>query len=295
MRAKRTQLRGWIWTAWLIAAFFSLEFLDGPLYGILVPLSALLLALIVREKAPTVIRRVDWVDLAVIIGLYLGVVGLFRLAFVGFTTANVLGLFLSFAGGLLLGVIGPVVYTVWIRHRTLADLGLTLANWRPAVGLGLLLAGVQFALTLWGYRMPEPVDWVPLLVMSLVVGLFEAVFFRGFLQGRLQASVGRIAGVGIAAAMYSLYHVGYGMEGEEMIFLFGLGVVYGIAYALVRNILVLWPLLTPMGSLFNNLQGGDIDLPWASIAGFADVLAVMGLAVWLAHRRQVRHPAEEVG
>ena len=29
------------------------------------------------------------VDLAVITGLYLGVVGLFRLAFVGFTTANV--------------------------------------------------------------------------------------------------------------------------------------------------------------------------------------------------------------
>lgn len=77
----------------MIAALVSLEFLDRPLYGILIPLSALLLALIVREKAPTLIH----------------------LAFVGFTTANVPGLFPSFAGGLLLGVIGPVVYRSGFR------------------------------------------------------------------------------------------------------------------------------------------------------------------------------------
>ena len=39
-----------------------------------------------------------------------------RLAFEGFTTDRVAGLFLSFAGGLLVGVIGPLVYQVWWRH-----------------------------------------------------------------------------------------------------------------------------------------------------------------------------------
>lgn len=62
--------------------------------------------------------------------------------------------------------------------------------------------------------------------------------------------------------------------------------VYAVAFALARNILVLWPLLTPLGALFNNLEAGDIDLPWASIAGFADVLAVMGLVVWLGRRHE---------
>ena len=33
-----------------------------------------------------------------------------------------------------------------------------------------------------------------------------------------------------------------------MVFLFGLGVLYAVAFALVRNVLVLWPLLTPLGS-----------------------------------------------
>ena len=45
--------------------------------------------------------------------------GRLRLAFGVFTTDNVLGLFLSFATGMLLGVVGPVVYQVWVRGRDL--------------------------------------------------------------------------------------------------------------------------------------------------------------------------------
>ena len=71
------------------------------------------------------------------------------------------------------------------------------ANWRQTALLGLLFAAVQFSLTLFGFDLPtDPVDWVPLPVMSLTVGLFEAVFFRGFVQTRLEASFGPIAGVG---------------------------------------------------------------------------------------------------
>jgi hypothetical protein len=71
-----------------------------------------------------------------------------------------------------------------------------------------------------------------------------------------------------------------------MVFLFALGVVYGIAYACVNNVLVLWPVLIPLGSFFNNLQSGGFELPWLSIAGFVDVMAVMFTAIWLAHRRE---------
>jgi hypothetical protein len=56
----------------------------------------------------------------------------------------------------------------------------------------------------------------------------------------------------------------------------------------VNNVLVLWPLLIPLGSFYNSLQSGEIDLPWASIAGFVDVMAIMFTAVWLAHHRQRR-------
>jgi hypothetical protein len=238
-------------------------------------------------RAPTRDRG----DLPVIIGLFVTVTALLALAFRGFGTDNVLGLFLSFAAALLVGVAGPVVHTVWIRGRPLADLGLRVGSWRTTVGLALLFAGVQFALTLWGLDLPAPVDWVPLLVMALVVGVFESVFFRGFVQNRLEEQLGPVWGIGGAATLYGLYHVGYGMGLDEMLFLTGLGVVYAVAFALARSVLVLWPLLTPLGSFFANVEAGDIELPWASIMGFLDVLGLMVLVLWLARRHLARRAA----
>jgi hypothetical protein len=134
------------------------------------------------------------------------------------------------------------------------------------------------------------VDWVPLLSMSLTVGVFESIFFRGFVQGRLEASFGTVPAVAGAAALYALYHVGYGMGAEEIAFLFGLGIVYAVAYRISGNVLVLWPLLIPMGSFFAQLESGELtgQLPWAAIAGFADVIGLMAAVIWFAHRRERR-------
>jgi uncharacterized protein len=279
------------WVGFVTVAMLALDRLPLATWGWVVPAAAALLAAIM---APLV-RSVDWVrvrpdvrDLALIGGLYITVVALLRLAFVGFGTANLWGLFSSYAAALLFGVTGPLIYTVWLRRRPLRTLGLGMHNLRATLMLGAVLAALQFAMTLGRTDLPAPVDWVPLLVMSLMVGLFEAIFFRGFIQARLQASFGTIAGVAGAAGLYALYHVGYGMRIDEIQFLFGLGVVYAIIYRLVDNILVLWPLLIPLGSFFNNLQAGDIELPWASIAGFADIMAVMALVIWLAFRHQRR-------
>lgn len=284
----------WAWPAFLVLALLFLGTGNGALYGVAVPLAALGIALALPGSRQSA-RNIDRQDLAAIAGLYVGVVALFTLAFRVFTQDSVAGLFLAFAAGMLLGVVGPIVYTVWVRHRPLSDLGLTRSNLRPAVTLGLALGGVQFAMTLWGYTLPQPVDWVPLLVLSLTVGLFEAVFFRGFIQTRLASSLGPIGGVGGASALYALYHVGYGMGPAEMLFLFGLGVVYGVAFAVVHNIAVLWPLLIPLGSFYNNLESGDIRMPWAAIFGFADVLALMATAVWLAARHHRRDTSPAAG
>jgi uncharacterized protein len=277
-----------IWPAWLIGALLFLAVGNGLIYGVVVPLTAGLLVLLAPGLAPSAGRRIDAQDVRAVLLLYIGVVAALYLAFQVFSTERTLGLFLCYAVGLIVGVVGPVIYTVWMRRRPLADLGLTTKNWRQAVGLGLVLGAIQFFLTLYGYALPAPIDWVPLLSMSLMVGLFEAIFFRGFIQTRLSASFGPIPGVLAAALLYALYHVGYGMGLGEMAFLFALGLVYGIAYACVKNVLVLWPVLIPLGSFYNNLQSGSIELPWASIAGFVDVMAIMFAAIWLAHRRERR-------
>ena len=287
VRLDKSQLVGVGWTTWVVLALLILPVLDGPAYGGVVAVSALILA-VIPGTVPRVARARDLPDLVAAAALYVTVVALMRLAFVGFTTDNTLGLFLSFASALVLGAAGPVVYTSWMRRRPLSTLGLQAGDLRRTASLALLFAGVQFALTLWGYDLPAPVDWVPLLVMALVVGVFESIFFRGFIQNRLEEQFGTAVGIGGAAALYGLYHVGYGMGTDELLFLIGLGVVYAVAFALTRSVLVLWPLLTPLGSFFAQLEAADIELPWASILGFADVLAMIVAAIWLARRHQTR-------
>jgi membrane protease YdiL (CAAX protease family) len=269
----------------VIGALLLLDLLDLRTWALAVTAAAAILALASSPAQPHRGHAFDARDLRAVAILYVAIVGLFRLAFEVFTTDSLIGLFLAFATGLVLGVVGPIVYQVWGRGRTLESLGIGGHHLRETIALGVVLAGVQFSVTMWGYDLPSPEDWVPLLLMSLTVGIFEAVFFRGFAQNCLEASFGTAPGIAAAAALYALYHIGYGMGIDQMVFLFGLGVVYAIAFALTRNVLVLWPLLTPLGAFFNNLEAGDIELPWASVAGFTDVAAVMGFAIWVGYRK----------
>jgi len=78
------------------------------------------------------------------------------------------------------------------------------------------------------------------------------------------------------------------MGSSEMVFLFGLGLVYAVAFRLTRSVLALWPLLIPMGSFYNNVDTGDIELPWASMIGFGELLVVMLAVVAVALRRERR-------
>ncbi len=206
---------GLVWLLFVLGSLSVLDIVDLTVWGLLVPSVAMALATVPALR-PSLSWSPDVGDLAAVAVLYVAVVGLFRVAFEVFTTDRVAGLFLTFAAGLLVGVIGPLGYVVWWRRGSLADLGLTADRLGAAVAAGLVLAGLQFVMTLWAYDLPKPVDWVPLLVMSLVVGLFESVFFRGFIQGRLEVSFGTGPAVAGAALFYSLYHVGYGMGSKKM-------------------------------------------------------------------------------
>jgi len=280
-----SRFRNGAWVAWVVLAILAMEVVGGPAYLVVVIVSGLVVHLFVDSRRPSRAAASADRELLVMVALYALVVALLSVAFRGFGTERMVGLFLSFGLALVIGVAGPVYYTVWVQHRPLAHLGLTWGDRRRTVLLALLFAGVQFSITLWSYDLPQLVDWVPLLFMALVVGVFESIFFRGFIQTRLQERWGDVPGVLAAAAAYGAYHVGYGMGISEMVFLTGLGVVYATAFALTRSVMVLWPLLTPLGSVFAQLEAGDIELPWASIAGFADVLALMLVVLWLARRR----------
>ncbi|MFL6286829.1 MAG: hypothetical protein ACJ73L_00340, partial [Actinomycetes bacterium] len=162
-----------IWTVWVTVGLLLLDRLGGWSYLLAVAALGAVVCL-VPGALPERVRRHDRTELAVIGTLYLAVVALLSLAFRGFGTDHTPGLFLSFAAALLVGVAGPVYYTVWRRGGSLGDLGLRLGDWATTATLALLFAGVQFWLTLWRLDVPDAQNWVPLLVMALVVGVFES-------------------------------------------------------------------------------------------------------------------------
>lgn len=288
-----------VWSVFVIVALLSLGVSSPVVYPSVVIGSAVIVfvALGRRVRAAGIVParwHVDPLDLVVVAGLFIACVGLFKLAFGVFGVDSVAGLFLSFGTGLTLGVAVPIMYTALVRRRPLSAIGIGLHNWKPTVALGLVFAATQFGLTLWGYELPRPVDWVPLLVMSLTVGIFESIFFRGFVQGVFEDSFGVGPSVLGGAVLYGLYHLGYGMEISEIGFLVGLGGTYAVAYRITKNVLILWPLFTPVGGFFNMLESGDIEMPWIAILGFLDVLGLMVGAYVLTRKIDKKRRARQM-
>jgi hypothetical protein len=116
-----------VWTTFAVVALLLIGVLDFTVYGVVIPLAGVLLALVMARIGPPTPsiawKRLDVERTVAIAALYVVTVGLFRLAFGVFGTDRVAGLFFSFAAALLVGVAGSVVYTTWIRRRPLASIG----------------------------------------------------------------------------------------------------------------------------------------------------------------------------
>jgi len=227
------------------------------------------------------------VDTLVAFGSYVLVVAGLYVAFQVFTTERVAANFITFGPVTLagLGVALPAFYTALGRRRPLSDLGLTVRGLLPSLVLSLLLGWDTYNNTLAGLDVGWTRMQIPLVVMSLVVGLFEAVFFRGWLQLRFEEAFGLVPGLILGAACYSLYHVGYGMTGDEILFLFGLGLVFGGIFRLTKNVFALWPFYTPVGGLYTNLREG-LTMPFEATYGFLLTLGLMVGVTVLAARLQ---------
>lgn len=226
--------------------------------------------------------------LVAILSYALVVAGLF-IAFQVFTTERMAANFITFGPVTLagFGVAVPVFYTVLVRNRLLVDLGITTQNLIPSLILSLLLGWDTFRNTLGNLDVVWGLQIVPLVVMALAVGLFEAIFFRGWLQLRFENAFGLVPGLILGALCYSLYHIGYGMNFDELLFLFGLGLTFGAFFRLTKNIFVLWPFYTPIGGLYTNLSEG-LQMPFEATYGFLLTLGIMVVVILISIGTQKR-------
>lgn len=221
-------------------------------------------------------------DTLVALGSYLLVIGGLYLAFQVITTDHVAANFILFGpvSMALLGVALPVLYTALVRRRPVSDLGLTFENFVPSLILSVLLGWDTYQNTIATLDVVWNRDMVALVTMVIAVGLFETIFFRGWLQLRFEEAFGLVPGLLLGALCYGLYHVGYGMERGELVFLFFLGLQFGAFFRLTKSFVVLWPFYTPMGSLYTNLIEGRAEiLPFEATYGFLLTLGLMAASI----------------
>ena len=158
-----------------------------------------------------------------------------------------IGYFLLYAvlGAGIFGVGFPLYWTVVIRKRPLSDLGLSTRWLWLSLILQIIFAALQYSGTL-GKGILDVERFIPLLTLSLAIGFFEAVFWRGWVLLRLEEAFGVIPAILWGSLLYAAYHVGYAMPLREMAFLFFIGVMYAVAFRMTKNIFILWPLFQPM-------------------------------------------------
>lgn len=82
-------------------------------------------------------------------------------------------------GATLCGIGIPLCWMAVVRKRPLADLGITTRWLWPSLALQLVFAFLQFMGTLAKTQMPPLAELMPLITLSLAIGLFEAIFWRG--------------------------------------------------------------------------------------------------------------------
>lgn len=191
----------------------------------------------------------------------------------------------------------PLYWTVVVRRRPISDLGITARLLGVSLILQVIFAALQFIPTLAQSQPPPFAEFLPLVALSLAIGFFEAVFWRGWVQLRLEDAFGIIPAILLGALIYAAYHIGYGMALSEIGFLFLIGVLYAVIFRLTKSLFILWPLLQPMGQLVTLVKDG-LSLPVLATLGFVDVLALMLLFIWLAQRYYRKHreaPVESSG
>jgi len=225
---------------------------------------------------------------------WLLVVGALAVATYVVTPANGIAYFIVYAvvGATGFGVALPVWWMVWHRKRTLADLGVTSRNLGVSLAVQAVLAALLWTQTLARIALPASGTLIPLVALAGCIGLFEAIFWRGWVLLRLEEAFGFLPALFLGSALYALYHVGYGMGWDEMGFLFLVGLMFGVVFRFTKSIFILWPLFQSVGQLTTLIKDG-LTLPIDATLGFVDALAVMMVILYLARRHCARRSRQE--
>lgn len=215
--------------------------------------------------------------------------------------AIVFGVFLLILG---MGAAFPVGWAVY-RKKSLASIGITSKYWWRSLFLGIILTlvleVVPYITGQFGGPFPLGIQLFALILLALTAGLFEAVYFRGFVQLRLEKSFGIIPSIFVASGFYSLYHIGYGgtwADPSTLVRLVIVGIIFSAIFRITKNILIIWPFAIPFGAIAHMAEVEAIDKTGLfvnlvpMIPYYIVVLILMAIAIQIGIRKTKSSQAE---
>lgn len=181
-------------------------------------------------------------------------------------------LFLWF-GILVFGTAIPLWTVLCRRRETLAGVGITRKFLLTSLAISLVLgAGSAYQLAALANAMGA--DIASHLVANFLV-LWEPFFVFGWLYLRWERAFGWLPAIVLTGLGFMLQHLG--SVPVEAAAGFGVfAIMFAIAFAVVRNLVVLWPLFYPVASGIGTLQAGFV-MGWSD-AGISVIVLVLQLA-----------------
>jgi hypothetical protein len=191
-----------------------------------------------------------------------------------------------YGGILIFGTVIPAWTVLRYRREGLAALGIR----RRFLVVSLLIsavlgAGSAYQVIALAAETGTPV--LPHLLANLLV-LWEPLFVFGWLYLRWERAFGWLPAILLTGLGFALQHVG----AVPLPAALGFG-AFAVAFAIVFNLLVLWPLFYPVASGIGTLQAG-FAMGWPDVVSGAvllvvQVLILLGLS-WRTRPRAVTHP-----
>ena len=184
-----------------------------------------------------------------------------------------------------IGFIFTILYTLKVEKRPLSDMGITSKHWGWMLLISVIIGGLllfNFVSQHGGF--PRLIGAFPAVLYIMVTGIFEMLFFYGFLQKHFDRAFGTIPGILLAAALYSIHHAGFQ---PEFIDLFFVGIFYMSIFRAAGSLLVLYPFAWGVGAIWDVLVDFGADVTVFRLQNGVGMLALMLIAgVWIYYHQK---------
>lgn len=190
-----------------------------------------------------------------------------------------------------IGFIFPVYYVTIIKKESISSLGVT----KKKLGLSLLINiifsilllfqfisnsnSIQFTST-YNIKMIIPIMYI------FVAGIFEMIFFYGFLREFFERAFGIIPSILLTAVFYSFHHAGFQPEFLKLIFV---GIMYASVYRITRNVFIIFPFFWGIGATWDVIvnfgAGSSLEGSWTLFKAMSTLLLIIGFSIYVSKKK----------